>query len=156
MKFRMVDRITAWEPRRFIHGIKTVSFEEYRLKTAFAQPAGLPPTLTMESLFQLGNWLIMLSSDFTQMGLVVRVEGTRFPGVLPPGGSLALEVTVRSYRTDGILFDGRAMQDGRLITEGTGCLAVPAELADYHDPDDLRVLFSEIYRPPQPQTTGPD
>ena len=30
---------------------------------------------------------------------------------------------------------------------GCGCLATPAPLADYYDPQDLRVLFSEIYRP---------
>ena len=75
MKFRMVDRILAWQPRQHIRGIKTVSFEEYQLKAAFADQPHLPQTLVMESLFQLGNWLIMLSSDFSQMGLIVRFLG---------------------------------------------------------------------------------
>ena len=74
MKFRMVDRILAWEPRRYIRGIKTVSFEEYRLKAVFADPPHLPQILVTEGLFQLGNWLIMLSSNFSQMGLIVRFQ----------------------------------------------------------------------------------
>jgi 3-hydroxymyristoyl/3-hydroxydecanoyl-(acyl carrier protein) dehydratase len=74
MKFRMVDRILAYEPRRSIRGAKTVSFEEYQLKAAFGDEAHLPETLLLESFFQLGNWLIVLSSDFTQMGMVVRTE----------------------------------------------------------------------------------
>ena len=150
MKFRMVDRILAWESRQNIRGIKAVSFEEYQLKTALGEPAHLPHSLVMESLFQLGNWLIVLSSDFSQMGLIVRFQEIRFHDMLRPGGSLQMEVDVRSYRDDGITFDGRASNEGRPVVEGRGCLAVPGELADYHDPDDLRVLFSEVYRPEKP------
>jgi hypothetical protein len=61
-----------------------------------------------------------------------------------------MEAHVYSYRDDGITFDGRASDSGRVIAEGRGCLAVPVELADYHDPDDLRVLYGEIYRPERP------
>ena len=150
MKFRMVDRILAWEPRRRIRGVKTVSFEEYQLKRAFGDEPRLPETLMIEALFQLGNWLVMLSSDFTQMGLVIRTREVRFRETLHPAASLLMEAEVRSYRNDGILFDGRGRVGGRVIAEGTGCLAVPVALADYFDPDDMRVLFSEIYRPEGP------
>jgi 3-hydroxyacyl-[acyl-carrier-protein] dehydratase len=147
MKFRMVDRILGWESRKSIFGSKTVSFEEYQLKSAFGGEPRLPECLIMESLLQLGNWLIMLSSDFTQMGMVVRTQEISFTDTLRPGENLEMEVQVRSYRSDGIVFDGRAMVQGRLIAAGQGCLAVPVELGNYYDPDDLRVLFSEIYRP---------
>ena len=70
MKLRMVDRILDWKPRRSIVGVKAVSFEEYSLKSPWGRKAALPESLLVEALFQLGNWLIMLSSDFTQMGLV--------------------------------------------------------------------------------------
>ncbi len=149
MKFRMVDRILAWDSRRNIRGTKAVSFEEYRLKEVFGESPHLPQTLVMESLFQLGNWLIMLSSDFSRMGLIVRFQEIRFHGTLRPGGKLRMEAAVRSYRDDGIVFDGRAWDEGQPIVEGKACLVVPVELAAYHNPDDLRVLFSEIYRPGQ-------
>ena len=101
----------------------------------------------MECLFPLGNWLVVLSSDFRQMGVVVRLEGVRFIDRLRPGRQLNMKVQVRSWRDDGILFDGQASAGGQAIVTGRGCLATPAPLADYYDPQDLRVLFSEIYRP---------
>jgi len=147
MKFRMVDRILAWESRVRIRGAKTVSFEEYGLKEAFGGEERLPESLLAESLFQLGNWLVVLSSDFSQMGLVIRFERIAFAGALRPGERMEMEIEVRRYREDGILFDGRACVESREIASGEGVLAVPAPLADYVDPDDLRVLYGEIFRP---------
>jgi len=157
MKLRMVDRILAWQPRRSIRGVKAVSFEEYQLKEALAGEPCLPESLLVESLFQLGNWLVILSSDFTEMALVVRFEEIRFPGRLWPGESLRMEVEVQSYRSDGVVLDGRGLVGARTIAEGRGCLAMPVPLADYQDPDALRVLFSEIYLPEGgPQGSLPD
>lgn len=151
MKFRMVDRILAWEPRRAIRGHKAVSFEEYQLKEPLGDEPCLPGTLVMESLFQLGNWLVILSSDFSQMGLVLRVEEVRWHDRLRPGECLEMQAEVRSYRDDGVLLDGEASACGRTIATGRGCLATPVALADYFDPEDLRTLFSEIYRPVEPK-----
>jgi 3-hydroxymyristoyl/3-hydroxydecanoyl-(acyl carrier protein) dehydratase len=149
MKFRMVDRIFAWESRRMIRGIKTVSFEEYELRERLGNEPCLPESLLVESLFQLGNWLVMLSSDFTLMGLVIRLEEVRFEDRLCPGRQLKIEAKVRSWRDDGIMFDGLATADDKLIAIGRGCLAMPVDLAEYYEAADLRVLFSEIYRPEQ-------
>ena len=148
MKFRMVDRIVDWQPRRRITGVKAVSFEEYSLRAPWGGQPALPESLVMECLFQLGNWLIVLSSDFTRMGLLVRVEEVRFHEPLGPGQSLRMDIEVVAYRDDGIVFNGIATAAGRPITSGRGCLATPVDLADFHDPSDLKVLFSEIHRPP--------
>jgi len=153
MKFRMVDRILAWQPQQRIVGTKTVSFEEYNLRSALGGDARLPESLLLESFFQLGNWLIVLTSDFTRMGLIVRTEEVRFAGPVGPGERMTMELAVRRYRDDGVLFDGVGRVGDREAAVGRGCLAALAPLADYADPEDLRVLFSEIYRPggpPQP------
>lgn len=147
MKFRMVDRILDWHDREKINGVKTVSFEEYNIKEPMGDIPHLPETLMTESMFQLGNWLIMLSSDFTQMGLLVRMQRVEFNDMLLPGESLQLEVEVRSWREDGIVFDGRARAGQKDIASGTGCLAIPVKLTDYYNPDDMRVLYSEIFIP---------
>jgi 3-hydroxymyristoyl/3-hydroxydecanoyl-(acyl carrier protein) dehydratase len=147
MKFRMVDKILAWQPRRGITGIKAVSFEEYSLKSPWGSEVALPESLVMECLFQLGNWLIVLSSDFAQMGLLVRIEEVQFHGPLGPGQSLRMDIDVASYRHDGVVFNGIATSAGRPIASGKGCLATPVELAGFHNPADLKVLFSEIYQP---------
>ncbi len=147
MKLRMVDRILSWQARKSIRGVKTVSFEEYSLKEALGGEPHLPESLMMESMFQLGNWLVMLSSDFEQLGLLVRMREIHFYEPAGPGRQLFMNVNIRRYRDDGITFDGQVLADGRLIAEGKACLAAPVALSDYHNADDLRVLFSEIYRP---------
>lgn len=147
MKFRLVDRILAWQPRQMIQGLKAVSFEEYELRRRLGDEPCLPESLIMESLFQLGNWLLILSSDFHQMGLTVRFEEVRFFGRLRPGRQLCMHARVRSWRDDGVVFDGGGTTEGEEIVAGRGCLAAPVPLADYANPADLRVLFSEIHRP---------
>ena len=147
MKFRMIDRIWGYEARRSIRGAKVVSFEEYSLRAALGTEASLPETLLLESLFQLGNWLVILSSDFTQMGLVFRTGRIEFVEPVGPGQRVEGTIRVKQYRKDGICFDGEARVGERVVARGTSCLAVPAPLAEYCDPDDLRVLFSQIHRP---------
>ena len=145
MKFRMVDRILSWEPQRVIRGIKAVSFEEYELRERLGDEPCLPESLVMEAMFQLGTWLVVLSTDYTQMGLIVQWDEIQFLSRLRPGHRLQMEVVVRTWRDDGIVLDGRASDGEKTIAVGRRCLAVPVSLPDYHDPDDLRVLFSEIH-----------
>ena len=147
MKLRMVDRICGYEPREWITGIKTVSFEEYSLRDALDCEACLPESLLLESMFQLGNWLIMISSDFTQMGMVIRTGKVEFLAPVRPGGQITASVRVTRYRDDGVCFDGQAKVGDLPVARGWSCLAAPAPLDDYCDADDLRVLLSEIYRP---------
>ena len=147
MKFRLVDKITSWAPWKSISGIKAVSFEEYSLKEAFGERPRLPEMLLLESFLQLGNWLVMLSSDFHQMGTVARISEVRFQDYLLPGQRLRLEVRVNRRREDGFELVGQGLVDGRNVISGLGCLATPVPLAEYLDPDDMRVLFSEIYEP---------
>jgi 3-hydroxyacyl-[acyl-carrier-protein] dehydratase len=147
MKFRMVDRIIDYKPAKSISGVKTVSFEEYQLKSAFGNVSSLPESLIMESFFQLGNWLIILTSNFLQIGLLVRIDEVIFDGVAGPGQNMLMEINVRIYREDGVLFDGKAFVNGKEIAKGTGCLAAVTQLENYYSSEDLKVLFSEIYRP---------
>jgi len=147
MKFRMVDRIIAWEPYRAIRGVKTVSFEEYELKERLGDEPSLPESLLMESLFQLGNWLVILSSDFAKWVLWSGWKRCGFWIVRGPGCQLMIETKVRSWRDDGILFDGRATAEGKPITAGSGCLAMPAALMSITIPMICECCFREIYQP---------
>jgi 3-hydroxyacyl-[acyl-carrier-protein] dehydratase len=147
MKFRLVDRILSWTPHQRIRGIKAVSFEEYSLKEAFGDEGRLPETLLLESILQLGNWLILLSTDFRQMGLVVKLGRVEFLDALRLGQQAEIEVTLRQGREEGFVLSGAGRVDGRPIITGVDCLAVPVPADDYLSPEDLRVVFSEIYRP---------
>ena len=144
MKFRLVDKIVAWSPYQSISGIKAVSFEEYCLKESFGDEPRLPETLLLESFLQLGNWLILLSSDFKETGMVVRISEVRFHGFLLPGRQLRMDVTLARQREDGFELSGEGRVDGRTIITGLGCLAVPVPAAELVAPANLRVLFSQF------------
>jgi len=153
MKFRFVDKIVAWSPYQSISGIKAVSFEEYCLKEFFGDEPRLPETLLLESFLQLGNWLILLSSDFKDTGMVVRISEVRFHDFLLPGRQLRMEITLVRRRVDGLELSGTGRVDGRTVISGLGCVAVPVPIAELADPADLRVLFSEIYKPEETFTS---
>jgi 3-hydroxymyristoyl/3-hydroxydecanoyl-(acyl carrier protein) dehydratase len=147
MKFRFVDKITSWSPYQRIAGVKVVSFEEYSLKESFGDEPRLPETLLLESFLQLGNWLILLSSDFKEIGMAVRISEVRFHGFVAPGQRLQMAVNLARRREDGYELTGEGRVNGRTIISGLGCLAVPVPAVELMDPDDMRVLFSEIYEP---------
>jgi 3-hydroxyacyl-[acyl-carrier-protein] dehydratase len=147
MKFRLVDKILSWTPHQQITGIKAVSFEEYCLKEAFGDEPRLPETLVLESFLQLGNWLLLLSSDFTQMGMVIRISEVRFRDFLRPGQHLRMDVELARQNEDGFELSGEGQVNGRAVMSGVGCLAVPVPAAEYLNADDMRVLFSEMYQP---------
>jgi 3-hydroxymyristoyl/3-hydroxydecanoyl-(acyl carrier protein) dehydratase len=147
MKFRFVDRIVSWTPYDRICGLKAVSFEEYSLKERFGDAGRLPETLLLECFLQLGNWLILLSSDFNQMGMVIRLSQVRFHEGLRPGQSLRMEVVLANRRDDGFELSGEGRAGDRTIITGLNCLAVPIPAEEYVNPADLRVLYSEIFAP---------
>jgi 3-hydroxymyristoyl/3-hydroxydecanoyl-(acyl carrier protein) dehydratase len=149
MKFRLVDKILSWTPHQQIIGGKAVSFEEYCLKEPFGDEPHLPETLLLESFLQLGNWLILLSSDFKLMGMVLRLTEVRFHQTLCPGQQVRMHVTLARQREDGFELAGEGRVNDRVIVSGFGCLAAPVLAEEYVNPEDLRVLFSEIYQPEQ-------
>jgi len=147
LKFRFVDKITSWQPWQTIAGTKAVSFEEYCLKESFGDGPRMPEMLLLESFLQLGNWLVMLSSDFTSTGMVARISEVRFDGFLLPGERIHLQAHLTRRHEDGVELRGEGHVGDRLVISGSGCLAGLAPLAEFQNPDDLRTLFSEIYEP---------
>jgi 3-hydroxymyristoyl/3-hydroxydecanoyl-(acyl carrier protein) dehydratase len=147
MKLRMIDRILAWEPRRSIRGVKALSFEEYELRERLGHPPSLPESLILEALFQLANWLVILSTDYKQMCIGAQFDEATFSAPVLPGQRLHMEVAACGWRDDSVIVEG-VVSDGRQsITVVRRCIAALLPLDDYYDSGDLRVLYSEIYRP---------
>jgi 3-hydroxymyristoyl/3-hydroxydecanoyl-(acyl carrier protein) dehydratase len=150
MRFRFVDRILDWAPHERIRGTKTVSFEEYNLKEPFGDRPHLPETLALESFLQLGNWLVLLSTDFRQFGLITRIGTVQFDRSIGPGQQLVMELNVVRRRSEGWEIAGTGWVDGRVAMCGVGCLAMAVPVEKFTDPVNLRVVFSEIYQPEPP------
>ena len=144
MRFRLVDKILSLQSGRLIETVKAVSFEEYQL----CHPLGIDeqwvPTLLVEAMLQSGNWLIIASSDFTQLGLVVQIKKINIKRPPGRGERVRFEVGISSLRSEAALLEGRGWIGDEEVIEGIGCIATLAPLAQFEDPDDLRVIFSEI------------
>ena len=144
MKHRMVDRIIAFEPWRVIRGIKAVSFEEYCIKAPLGEREQLPLTLGLESLLQLGGWLVILSSDFTQIGLLDQAQRAAFHAPLRPGERMTIEVSVSERCEVGVVLSGEGRVGNRVIVSAEDCRLVSHRLNQFHKATDLRVLYSQI------------
>jgi len=147
MKFRMVDSILYWEAHRAIRGVKAASLEEYMLRGPLGYCEQLPESLLLGGMIQLAAWLTILSSDFTQMALPGEVGQVQFPSPVGPGQRVNLELVTRASAEGLIVVDGRGHVGGRLVVDVAELRLSVYPLTDYHDPEDLRVLFSEIHRP---------
>jgi 3-hydroxymyristoyl/3-hydroxydecanoyl-(acyl carrier protein) dehydratase len=155
MRFRLVDRILSWEARQRIAGLKAVTYAECALKESWGGGLRLPDSLLFESIFQLGNWLIMLSSDFSSLGLIIRARRIQALGQARPGDVMRMEVAVQRYRDDGVMLNGTGSIEGRPVCVGEGCIAALAPLADFVDPEEMRRLYRELHRPDAPSTATP-
>jgi len=151
MRFRLVDRILSWESRQRIVGLKTASYAECALRESMGESLHLPESLLTESFFQLGNWLIALSSGFTAMGLIVRTRRIEFRRPVLPGDVVRIDLAVQRFREDGVLLNGAGSVDGQEVCSGSSCIAALVPLADYVDPEELRRLYRDLYRPETPQ-----
>jgi 3-hydroxyacyl-[acyl-carrier-protein] dehydratase len=159
MKFRMIDQILGWEKDRKIRGVKAVSFEEYSMKSplgtaSMGERERLPESLVLESVCQLGNWLVVLSSDFTQMAQMIGIDRAEFISGLGPGERMDVEVQARQLGQDMIRIDGAGQAGTRWIVRVSGMEMKRVPLDELQDPDDLRILFSEIHRPGTGAGTG--
>ena len=147
MKWRMVDRIVAWEPWQSISGAKCVSFEEYNLPAALGLPEQLPPTLVLQSVFELARWLAIISSDFTRLGIVRATQRVVLHSPVAPGERMRMDVKVRNHDDQAMVFDATGQVGNRAVIAAEGCLAELWPLQTCHDAADLRTLLDEIHRP---------
>jgi len=155
MRFRYVDHITAWTANERICGVKSVSFEEVSLKEAWGGPLHMPESLLAESFLQLGNWLVLLSTDFERFGLVTRIAKVRLESEVGPGEQIDIELRVVRRRGEIWEMDGEGSVAGRPVMRGSGCLAAQVPARDFVDPEGLRALYAKLYRPVVPTAAPP-
>lgn len=140
MKFRLVDRITACVPDRYITGIKSLSLEEYFLMRPLGVKNEFPPTLMVESLFQLGNYLIY-STYGDKLGNLVMFSSIDIFQPLKAGGVLEMRVDLVSRIDDTVKLDGTGWIDGLVAIRGTGCVASLVDIGRLVNPDKFRLQF---------------
>lgn len=146
MRWHLVDKITKIVPWKKATGVKAVSFEEYSLKKRWGEKGIFPQALLIESVLQLGAWLIMYSSDFKIQPFIVKIGKIDFKDNSVMGDVLDLEVTIDSRNEDGVIMSGRVFSKGKLIVEGKEAIGVFGNLNVYQKPSLVKSLFNQLYK----------
>ena len=118
--FLLVDRVTAYEPQKYIDAYKCVSINEPFFQGHFPGRPIMPGVLIVEALAQAGGILAVESLGLGGSGKLVyfmAIDGVKFRKPVEPGVLLDLHVTIVQAKRNICKFEGRAMLDGQLATE---------------------------------------
>lgn len=144
MRWRFVDRVTAFEPWQHIAGRKAVSLEEYHLLQPLGREGVLPESLTIECCAELARWLVAASSSFTQATVLSEVEQFAFNRPAGMGCVLRVEVLVAARAEERLTVDCRITGDDAAVASGRIALAI-VDLAELLDAGELAGLWRELY-----------
>lgn len=143
MRCLMVDRITSWENDR-ITGIKNVTMSENFLQDHFPDFPVMPGMLQLESVSQLGSWLVYATSDGAHLGRLAGVQAVKFKGFVLPGDQMELALEVTRREEDDLVCNARVQVGGRLTTEFRRLRLTAVSLAGREDPETARKHFEFI------------
>jgi len=141
MRFFMVDKITHLEPDVCITGVKNVSVvEEFLTDDGYGRPT-LPPPLLIESLAQLGVWLVAAGSDFGSRAVLLSLGEVRFHAAVHPGDQLLLENRVEARSGEAAVISGRISVGDTLVMEMQDCMCAVVPAGDLDDPSHTRRMY---------------
>ena len=145
MRWRLLDRITAFSPWTAIHGRKATSLEEYSLLAPLGREGRLPESLLLESAVQLGRWLALKSSGFQSTCLLESAERFSFLSPLGMGDAVGWEIAVLAKQNETLTVRCAGQCRGEPIAHGTlGLRLVP--LADLEAAEPVAMLWEELFR----------
>jgi len=144
MRWRLVDRVTAFEPWQTISGVKAVSLEEYYLLEPLGRQGVFPESLIIECCRQMLGWLVAASSGFETAAVLDEVEEFTFHGEAVMGQVLVLELVVSQEEGGRVSADCRVAGEAGPIATGRLCCAL-VPLASRADPGQLTGAWQEIH-----------
>lgn len=154
MKFLLVDRIVALEPRTRIVGQKALSLAEEYLADHFPTFPVLPGVFMLEACVQTSAWLIRDALDFRPSLVVLKeARNVTYKSFLAPGRVMRIEAECKSLDERESTFAVRGVVEQREIVKGRLTLAhrtlaehVPAlEAVDASLRDKLRAQFRLVW-----------
>ena len=144
MRWRFVDRITAFEPWQAIAGRKAVSLEEYYLLRPLGREGILPESLVLESCVELARWLVAASSGFARVAELAAIERFALHRQATPGEVLHVDGRVIAAADPQLSLDCRVAAEGGPVAAGRLEFAVVS--ADGRYPvGELEELWREIH-----------
>jgi 3-hydroxyacyl-[acyl-carrier-protein] dehydratase len=146
MRFLLVDRISNIESGESISGVKNASLSEDFFTHHFPQLPIMPGMLIVESMVQLGRWLIAHETNFECGATLTEIEDVKFRSYVAPGDQLLIHLSRISREDNESRFSCEARVDGALKARAKIRLH-NFPLSQFEEPLQVRRMFHALYRP---------
>lgn len=115
----LVDRITEFEDRKRIVGVKNVTFNEPFFQGHFPGHPVMPAVLIIEAMAQCGGVLLLNAVDDPKKKLMyfTGVDKARFRKPVRPGDQLRFELQLLRFGGSVCKMEGKAFVDDELVAE---------------------------------------
>jgi len=120
--FLMIDKVVDIVPSKSATGIKCVSMAEPHFQGHFPVQPIMPGVLIIEAMAQTAAVLVVHSTGVESEGKVVyfmSIDNARFRKPVVPGDVVHLEVETVRQRGNVWKLTGKALVDGKLVSEAT-------------------------------------
>ncbi len=119
--FLLVDKIIECDDDSQIVGIKSVTMNEPFFQGHFPDFPVMPGVLIVEAMAQVACILAMrvLKKEGHTSVFFTGIDGLKFRKPVVPGDVLRLELTKTKQRGELFRFDGKALVEGKVVTQGS-------------------------------------
>ena len=119
--FLLVDKIIECDDDSRIVGIKSVTINEPFFQGHFPEFPVMPGVLIVEAMAQVACILAMrvLKKEGNSSVFFTGIDGVKFRKPVVPGDVLRLELTKTKQRGELFRFDGKALVEEQVVTQGS-------------------------------------
>ncbi len=143
MRFYLFDRVIDFVSGCEASGIKNVSSQEEFLIDHYDRHPVMPNPLIIESLAQLGGWLITVSSDYKYLAVMVMIKGVAVQGEAVPGDQIRLYTRIENINEYGATLTCKASVQETPILQVKNITYVLYEIPQ-EDREDLKKKYTAL------------
>ena len=144
MRCLLTDKITTFEEKTSISGIKNVTMSENFLADHFPGFPVMPGVLQLEAVSQLGSWLVFASSDFKKKARLASVKSIKYKEFVVPGDQMRIEIKIKAFEETEARFDADIYVEDKLKTVIKRGVLTFVNVSDLEDPEKAKTHFDFI------------